>query len=157
MKMIVVNQDLCNGCQLCMIGCSTLKENRAGFRLSRIKVYQTIQGGNLAVTCNQCAEPVCRTACLMETISKSKEGIIQRNESACIGCEACVVTCPFGAVTFDPERSVAVSCDLCSGNPYCVDICPTGALQFIAPQDESLNKRQAAAQRMAAAGETKEH
>ncbi|MEA4901580.1 4Fe-4S dicluster domain-containing protein [Desulfitobacterium sp.] len=154
-KVIVVNQDLCNGCQLCQMGCHLRKNDRSGLRSSRIQVFHLSGSENLVQTCNHCEEPICKTACLMEAISKTKKGLTERNESACIGCEACIAMCPFGAAVLDTDREVAVSCDLCSGNPYCVTICPTGALQFIEPQVEGLSKRQLAAERMAMAGRNK--
>ncbi|WXJ82832.1 Anaerobic dimethyl sulfoxide reductase chain B [Moorella humiferrea] len=155
-KVIAINQERCNGCQLCQIGCMAQKTGRAGLQISRIRVDKRVdklaEGGFVALTCNHCDEPVCATACLMEAITKGEDGVTLRNESLCIGCQACVIVCPWGAVVLDPDRDVAVSCDLCSGEPYCVDICPTGALQLASPKDISMKKRQFAAERIALSG-----
>lgn len=150
-KVLVVDQERCNGCQLCMMSCSIQKSQWVDFSSARIKVFQASANLNFAITCNQCEEPVCQTACLMEVIQKNSKGYVVREESACIGCEACATMCPFGAIQMDVKREVAVSCDLCFGNPVCVNFCPTGALQFKEIMDESYNRREAAAKRMALA------
>jgi len=47
----------------------------------------------------------------------------------CGGCRTCVVTCPFGAVSFDPEeRRASVNDLLCRGCGSCVAACPSGAI-----------------------------
>lgn len=153
-NVLVVDQNRCNGCRLCMMGCSLHKNGDLGLRSSRIQIVQPGHNVNLALTCNQCEDPVCRTACLMEVIQKNSRGYVVREESACIGCEACAAMCPFGAIHMDEEREVAVSCDLCSGNPMCVSFCPTGALTFQGVSDEGINRREDAAKRMALAVRT---
>lgn len=150
-KVLVIDQERCNGCQLCMMGCSMKKQDWVDFASARIRVAQLNNDLSLVTICNQCEEPLCLTACLMEVIQRNTKGYVVREESACIACEACAAMCSFGAIHIDRHHEVAVSCDLCSGNPVCVGFCPTGALQFKESMDESCDRRENAAKRMALA------
>ncbi|NJL29225.1 MAG: 4Fe-4S dicluster domain-containing protein, partial [Thermoanaerobaculia bacterium] len=50
-------------------------------------------------------------------------------EALCSGCKTCLDLCPYGAITFDPERSVAnVNEALCKGCGTCVAACPAAAI-----------------------------
>ncbi|WP_425059470.1 Caffeyl-CoA reductase-Etf complex subunit CarE [Sporomusa carbonis] len=43
----------------------------------------------------------------------------------CIGCSACVGTCPFGAIVEDGKAVITETCTACGA---CVDVCPVGAI-----------------------------
>ena len=45
----------------------------------------------------------------------------------CIGCGACVATCPFGALVLKDDK-VAVT-DACTSCGACVETCPVGAIE----------------------------
>ncbi len=56
----------------------------------------------------------------------------------CVGCEACVNECPFGAIEMKDEKAViGDKCTLCGS---CVDICPSYAIEMV----EELNSKPAA-------------
>lgn len=47
-------------------------------------------------------------------------------EATCIGCEACVSTCPFGAIEMrDGKAFITEACTACGA---CIDVCPVGAI-----------------------------
>lgn len=147
-KALGVDQELCSGCGLCQSGCNLKKTGMAGLSAAGVSVARPAAGEGIVLACNHCEEPLCVTACLMEAITKSPDGLVARNEEACIGCQSCVVMCPWEACRHDDRRDVAVSCDLCGGEPYCVSLCPTCALTLAAPGDVSRNRRQAAVRRL---------
>lgn len=53
----------------------------------------------------------------------------------------CMVSCPFGAISYDGDRKSVVKCELCGGDPQCVRFCPTGALKFVAKEVAHLPKK----------------
>ncbi len=52
------------------------------------------------------------------------------DQTRCSGCYTCIPVCPYKAIDFDAERSVAiVNGALCAGCGTCVAACPTAAMQ----------------------------
>ena len=51
-----------------------------------------------------------------------------------------MVSCPFGAITYDTDRRSLMKCDLCGGDPQCVRFCPTDALKFLPKKKAPLPK-----------------
>jgi heterodisulfide reductase subunit A len=59
------------------------------------------------------------------------EGIVCAvNEAICGGCGICEVLCPYGAISVDREKKIAVANEvLCKGCGTCASACPSGAAQ----------------------------
>lgn len=138
-KMIRRREEVCIGCRLCEVHClvehSRSKDlvhayNRETPRvLPRVRVEE--QGAlSFAVQCLHCQEPLCAYACLTGAIRQREDGTVFLDEEKCMGCWTCVLACPYGAITMDLQRRVAVKCDLCPGRdtPACVENCPNRAL-----------------------------
>lgn len=101
----------------------------------------------LSLSCMHCSDPPCARVCPRNAISRSDDyGAVEVNPSLCIGCHACQIVCPFGAVKFTPSGKMA-KCNLClvrlrNGlKPACVLTCPTRALD--AGPLEELSRRKA--------------
>jgi Fe-S-cluster-containing dehydrogenase component len=85
----------------------------------------------IAMACLLCEDPTCVRTCVKNAITQDEAtGVISVDENKCTGCSWCALTCEFGAIHINPERKVAVACDLCDGDPRCVKICPHDALRF---------------------------
>jgi electron transport protein HydN len=81
------------------------------------------------------------------------EGAVVLNERKCIGCRACALACPFGAIEVFSEAEVPAEegrapklvykCDLCAQKPEpaCVAACPNTALRLVDPEAELAEKR----------------
>ncbi|MBP2635763.1 MAG: carE 3 [Firmicutes bacterium] len=48
------------------------------------------------------------------------------DKEQCIGCGACVSTCPFGAIVMEEDKAVIT--DACTVCGACIDVCPVGAI-----------------------------
>ncbi|MBN1936141.1 MAG: electron transfer flavoprotein subunit alpha [Anaerolineae bacterium] len=59
--------------------------------------------------------------------------LLEIDRNLCIGCEACIEACAFGALALDDEGIVVVN-DACTACGACVGECPTEALSLPAAQ-----------------------
>jgi heterodisulfide reductase subunit A len=51
------------------------------------------------------------------------------DEESCAGCKTCYNLCPYGAISFDEEKTVCrVNEALCKGCGICGAACPSGAI-----------------------------
>jgi formate dehydrogenase iron-sulfur subunit len=63
-------------------------------------------------------------------------GIVNFDQTKCIGCQYCVTGCPFDIPRFDQKTKKVYKCTLCVDRvsaalePACVKACPTGAIKF---------------------------
>ena len=48
--------------------------------------------------------------------------------NACIGCGACVGTCPVNAIAFNGEGKAEINQDICVKCGACVGTCPVAAI-----------------------------
>ncbi|MGI6217955.1 MAG: 4Fe-4S binding protein [Coriobacteriales bacterium] len=55
---------------------------------------------------------------------------VQIKKDDCVGCGACVDTCPASALELGPDNVVEVSEADCVECGACVDTCPNGALEL---------------------------
>lgn len=132
---ISADPNKCVGCRICEYACSYEKYKVFNPLRSRIRVVRIYPNINLSVTCRLCEDAPCVKACPRKALTQSKEtGIIMVDEETCDGCGWCVEACDFGAITLDPDKKVAMICDLCSSRPdkkpQCVEWCPEGALEL---------------------------
>jgi Fe-S-cluster-containing dehydrogenase component/formate-dependent nitrite reductase membrane component NrfD len=84
--------------------------------------------------CNHCANPPCVRICPTEAMYQRADGIVEFDNSVCIGCKACMQACPYDAIYIDPETDTAAKCHFCAHRtdiglePACVVVCPEHAI-----------------------------
>ncbi len=139
MKKVYVNEDWCLGCHLCEYYCSFAnsgeKDMIKAFN-SRKKTTPRIMveegnGINFAVQCRHCDDPLCLKGCIAGALS-IQDGVISVDDSKCVGCYTCVLSCPYGCIVTDNDKAIK-KCDLCAsstGIPACVQGCPNAAIVF---------------------------
>jgi len=142
-KLIEVFHSKCVGCRLCEMVCSLVHEHECSTTKSRIRIFRDEEfGNNLVSLCIQCAEGYCLESCSEAALSRDpKTGVVLVDDKSCNGCEACVVACPLGAISYDKERDVVFKCNLCGGDPECVKFCSRGALALKDTDITSLERK----------------
>src|SRR2546429_1839320 len=87
--------------------------------------------------CMHCAEPGCLAACPAPgAIVQYANGIVDVDQTKCIGCGYCATGCPFDVPKFHKTSGKMAKCTLCVDRvevglePACIKACPTGCLQF---------------------------
>lgn len=117
-----LNSDLCEQCEekLCMKSCPN------GLDLNALK----------CVHCDPDKAP-CALACKQDAFYKVTEKVLAIDENKCDGCGACLLACPYGAITI--KNGKARKCDLCASYNFdivCISNCKYGAIKIERPKHE---------------------
>jgi Fe-S-cluster-containing dehydrogenase component/formate-dependent nitrite reductase membrane component NrfD len=137
--MKVVDQTRCIGCHACTTACKSenqvpLSVTRTYVKAVEVGVFPQARRFFQVTRCNQCADAPCVTACPTSAMFKRRDGIVDFDKTACIGCKACIAACPYDAIFINPEDHAAEKCNFCAHRidvglePACVVVCPTQAL-----------------------------
>ncbi len=159
---MVIDLHRCTRCDDCVRACASTHEGNPRF------VREGVSHGRLQFVqaCMHCTDPVCMIGCPTGAIHRNAaNGVIQIEESICVGCGVCANSCPYenirmmeisspdGKPYVDKERGLpilkATKCDLCQqqpSGPACVAACPHDAMTRIdltepGPLQEWLAKR----------------
>lgn len=158
-RFVIAEPDKCIGCRTCEVACVLAhKEGKQeGVALSAENFHPRLRlVKNLTLTapvqCRQCENAPCVNVCPTGALVYDRN-TVQIRQERCIGCQSCVIACPFGAMAMvdapvrQPELgplqvkktvSVAQKCDLCidkETGPACVAVCPTHALHLVDMED----------------------
>ena len=137
---MVIDTLRCVGCADCVVACQTENDVPVGY--ARDWIVQITDGiyGELKLEiqsqrCNHCSDTPCVRTCPTGASHIAEGGIVLVTHDECIGCKACIVSCPYDARYVHPEGYVD-KCTFChhrvteGENPACVDVCPTHAMTF---------------------------
>ena len=64
----------------------------------------------------------------------SRTGIVRHLDDQCIGCQYCILKCPYDVPQYSPSRGIVRKCDMCHSRlaadeaPACVQACPNEAI-----------------------------
>ncbi len=96
-RFVLADPSRCIGCYACVAGCVE-SHRKAGLQAyPRLYILHTPPIGTMPLQCRQCEEPACAAVCPVNAITY-RDHSIWLNESLCIGCKMCALTCPFGAI-----------------------------------------------------------
>jgi carbon-monoxide dehydrogenase iron sulfur subunit len=153
-KALYIDYQKCTGCRLCELVCAVMHDGISNPARSRIKVMKwEAEGLYIPMSCQQCEDAPCINVCPVKAISRDEElGRVVVDYDTCIGCRACVVVCPFGAMNYNSIDKTVFKCDLCDGDPQCVRFCEEKAVDFVELEDISIIKKREAAERLSNAG-----
>jgi Fe-S-cluster-containing dehydrogenase component len=160
---MVIDLLRCVGCNSCTFACRAEHGTPPGIQYHRVKKYEvgkypTAKMRFLPMPCMHCQEPACLSVCPTGATYRRDDGLVLIDETKCIGCRYCVVSCPYSsrqflrkAVNYYPSHDAtpyerqkqpeftlgtAVKCDFCvkrlaqKGLPACVETCPAEARTF---------------------------
>lgn len=130
----------CVGCGDCVVACQI--ENRVPEGFCRDWVTESVEGTfpDLRMElrserCNHCSNAPCVRCCPTGASHIIEGGIVMVTPEKCIGCGACIESCPYDARFFHPKGYVD-KCTFCSQRvqaglkPACVSVCPTHCMYF---------------------------
>lgn len=147
---IVASSQDCIGCRTCEVACALAHTDDVAQFYPRLTVLR-LDSLSVPVMCHQCENAPCVAACPVRALTMGEERV-EADATRCIGCQSCVVACPFGVITIETQAAgapVIVKCDLCRDReqgPACVEVCPTTALRKMTDEMlTTLQKQRAAA------------
>lgn len=162
---MVIDTQRCCGCQTCALACKTANNLPRGVWYNRVVTVggdaMECAGGEFPActmhyrpqACQHCANPACVDVCPTGASYVAENGIVRIDAEKCIGCQACMVACPYGARSLldaepvyyvdgmtlgDPLAPAHVGgtvekCDFCydrimaGEQPACMELCPARA------------------------------
>jgi len=151
---IMTDLNRCIGCMSCNASCKIINGVPIGNfwnKVLRIGPNPTYEGANfpdvewyyLPVQCQHCEDPECVKVCPTEASHKLDDGTVQIDKSKCIGCQFCVMSCPYGVRYLNAESRVVEKCTLCEQRiaegelPQCVSQC-VGMAKWFGDLDKGL-------------------
>jgi len=168
---IVVKVDRCLGCKSCEIACA-VERSQSKILTDAIHEHPSpavgiwVEKGNTFVTplqCRQCEEAPCLTVCPTHALHRDdRQSPVLIDGGLCVGCQLCVLACPFGVIRMDDDLHAIIKCDQCSQRvsdgeaPACVASCQTGALEFKRIEDVLQEKKEAYLLMIERSAETRE-
>jgi len=136
-----VDLDACSGCKACVVACHNLNGLEEG------EVWRSVgllHGGtselpvlqHVTTACHHCVEPACLSGCPVNAYEKDPlTGIVRHLDDQCIGCQYCILKCPYDVPKYSHSKGIVRKCDLCSDRlavgeaPACVQACPQRAIR----------------------------
>ncbi len=137
-----VDLDACSGCKACVTACHSLNG------LDEEETWRSVgllHGGaedapfqqTITTACHHCIDPACLNGCPVLAYEKDPHtGIVRHLDDQCIGCQYCILKCPYDVPKYSAKRGIVRKCDMCSGRlavgeaTACAQACPNGAIEI---------------------------
>ncbi len=135
-----VDLDVCTGCKACVSACHSLNgleedEIWRSVGLIHSGIGEIAYQQTVTTACHHCVEPGCLEGCPVMAYEKDAEsGIVRHLDDQCIGCQYCVLKCPYDVPKYSERLGIVRKCDMCTGRlsageaPACVQACPHEAI-----------------------------
>ena len=137
-----VDLDKCSGCKACVTACHALngleaEETWRDVGLLFSNDWRAPFQVSVTTACHHCVEPACLSGCPVLAYDKDPvTGIVRHLDDQCIGCQYCVMKCPYEVPQYSAKRGIVRKCDMCSSRlsqgeaPACVQACPSQAIRI---------------------------
>ena len=132
-----IDPNRCIGCRACVQACGECDTHR-GYPMIHLEyVDRAHSTQTVPVVCMHCESPTCAEVCPADAIKKEEDGVVlSARKPRCVGCNNCVLACPFGVPKMESQFDLMMKCDMCydrtsvGRKPMCASVCPSGALFF---------------------------
>jgi len=148
-----VDLDKCSGCKACVSACHSLNgldEGEAWRDVGLIFSDDWRQPFQQTITtaCHHCVEPGCLEGCPVLAYDKDPvTGIVRHLDDQCIGCQYCVMKCPYDVPKYSKKRGIVRKCDMCANRlsagepPACVQACPHEAIRITLVEPKGVGEK----------------
>jgi len=135
----LIDHRRCIGCHACTVACKAENDVPVGNFRTWVKYqekgrFPAVKRHFAVLRCNHCTKAPCVTICPVNALEKRKDGIVDLDRDACIGCRACMQGCPYDAIYLNEDTGAAEKCHFCAHRvekklePACVVVCPETAI-----------------------------
>jgi len=145
-----VDLDKCSGCKACVSACHSLNGLDEGETWREVGLlfaddWRHPFQQTITTACHHCADPACLNGCPVLAYDKDQvTGIVRHLDDQCIGCQYCVMKCPYDVPKYSARRGIVRKCDMCANRlavneaPACAQACPSEAIRItIVPKSSS--------------------
>lgn len=137
---MAIDTKKCVGCNDCVVACQVENSVPLGFCRDWVVeimdgTYPRLEIENRSERCNHCSNSPCVRCCPTGASHYDEGGIVLVEKNKCIGCAACITSCPYDARFSHPDGYVD-KCTFClhrindGPKPACAAVCPTKCLYF---------------------------
>src|SRR5688500_4708280 len=138
-----VDLDKCSGCKACVAACHSLNGLEPGESWRSVGTLVNPESAPpfqqpVTTACHHCLDPACANGCPVLAYEKDPvTGIVRHLDDQCIGCQYCVLKCPYDVPKYNARLGIVRKCDMCHSRlaegeaPACVQACPTHAIRIV--------------------------
>ncbi|MDO8525310.1 MAG: 4Fe-4S binding protein [Candidatus Omnitrophota bacterium] len=130
MKQLLINLDVCSGCNDCAAICSYIRHPGNNGLISLLEF------AHFAIFCRRCEDSPCVASCPAQALEFQPQNSLKRYMMRCTSCKTCSGACPFGVIYPETIPFITSRCDYCLGriegdqSPVCLEMCAHGGIRF---------------------------
>jgi formate dehydrogenase iron-sulfur subunit len=145
-----VDLDKCSGCKACVAACHSLNGLEPGESWRSVGLLISDEPAapfqqTVTTACHHCIDPACLNGCPVLAYEKDPlTGIVRHLDDQCIGCQYCVLKCPYEVPRYSSRLGIVRKCDMCANRlavgeaPACVQSCPSAAIRITVVSQEVM-------------------
>lgn len=147
-----VDMDACSGCKACVAACHNLNGleedelwREVGLLVGGATAAPVVQ--HVTTACHHCLEPACLEGCPVKAYEKDpRTGIVRHLDDQCIGCQYCMLMCPYEVPVYSKSKGIVRKCDMCHQRlsageaPACVQSCPNQAIRIRTVDNDDIRE-----------------